>query len=176
MPVHEMALPQRPATVETAFWIAVVLPLLVTVLNVVSYLQLQGWVTDSVRGGADDELAAEMTSAVNGVMMVFFIILTIFYLILTGLWIAFGFKLRAGRNWARVTLTIFAGVWAMSSLGTLASGGMAAGMAEGDALPGPYYALSYVQGGLGALGTVAFVVLVFVSRSNAYFDASSGRY
>jgi hypothetical protein len=176
VPVHEMAVPQRPATVETAFWIAVVLPLLVTVLNVVSYLMLQGWVNDSMSGGADEELAAQMTSAVNGVMMVFFIVLTIFYLILTGLWIAFGFKLRAGQNWARVTLTIFAGFWAMSSLGTLGSGGLAAGMAEGEALPGSYYALSYVQGGLGVIGTVAFVVLVFVSKSNAYFDASSRRY
>ncbi|MEB3370312.1 hypothetical protein [Saccharopolyspora mangrovi] len=176
VPVHEMAVPQRPATVETAFWIAVVLPLLVTVLNVVSYLMLQGWVNNSMSGGADEELTAEMTSAVHGVMMVFFIVLTIFYLILTGLWIAFGFKLRAGRNWARVTLTIFAGFWAMSSIGTLGSGGMAAGLAEGEALPGSYYALSYVQGGLGVIGTVAFVVLVFVPKSNAYFDASSRRY
>lgn len=175
VPVHEMAVPQRPATVETAFWIAVVLPLLVTVLNVVSYLVLQGWVQDSIGGSADD-VTAEMTSAVNGVMMVFFVVLTIFYLILTGLWITFGFKLRAGRNWARVTLTIFAAFWAMSSIGTLASGGMATGLSETEALPGGYYALSYVQGGLGVVGTVAFVVLVFTAKSNAYFDASNRRY
>ncbi|TDC94083.1 hypothetical protein E1161_08760 [Saccharopolyspora aridisoli] len=175
VPVHEMAVPQRPATVETAFWIAVVLPLLVTVLNVVSYLVLQGWVQDSIGGGSED-VTAEVTSAVNGVMMVFFVIVTIFYLILTGLWITFGFKLRAGRNWARVTLTIFAAFWAMSSTGTLASGGMATGLSDTEALPGSYYALSYVQGGLGVVGTVAFVVLVFTAKSNAYFDASNRQY
>lgn len=174
VPMHEMAVPQRPAQVETAFWIAVVLPLLVTVLNVVSYLVLQGHVHESIGGGADD-VEREVASAVNGVMLVFFIILTIFYLILTGLWITFGFKLRAGRNWARITLTILAGFWAMSSLGTIGSGGLA-GLSDTEALPGSYYALSYAQGGLGIIGTVAFVALVFLPKSNAFFDAASRRY
>ena len=178
VPGYEFVPPRRPGTVEAAFWIAVVLPLLVTVLSAVSYLLLQGWMTDEIgnAGGYDDEIAQQVSQTVNSVMLGVFAVITVFYMILTGLWIAFGFKLRAGRNWARVTLTVFAGLWAMSCLSGLASGGLAGALGPDAHLPGSYYALGYVQSGLGLLGTVAFVVLVFVRSSNAYFNAFARRY
>ncbi|MFC7341594.1 hypothetical protein [Saccharopolyspora griseoalba] len=178
VPGHQFVPPRRPGAVEAAFWLAVVLPLLVTVLAAVSYLLLQGWMTTEIgnAGGYDDEIAQQVTRTVNSVMLAVFAVVTVFYMILTGLWIAFGFKLRAGRNWARVTLTVFAGLWAMTSLSGLASGGLAGALGPDAHLPGSYYALSYAQSGLGLAGAVAFVVLVFVRPSNDYFQAFARRY
>lgn len=177
VPVHDLAPPRRPGAVEAAFWIAVVLPLVVTVLSAISYLLLQGWMTDEIgnAGGYDDEVAQQVTQTVNSVMLAVFAVITVFYMILTGLWIAFGFKLRAGRNWARVVLTVFAGFWVMTGLSGIASGGLAGALGPDAHLPGSYYALSYVQSGLGLLGSVAFMVLVFVKPSNDYFNACARR-
>ncbi|GAA2329638.1 hypothetical protein GCM10009854_00530 [Saccharopolyspora halophila] len=178
VPGPELTPPRRPATVEAAFWIAVLLPLLVTVLAAVGYLQLQGWVTDEIgnAGGYDDAMAQQVTQTVNNVLLGVFAVITVFYMLLTGMWIAFGFKLRAGRNWARVTLTVFAGFWLMYSLTGIASGGLAGSLGPDAHLPDSYHVLTNVQSGLGVLGMVAFLALVFVKPSNDYFQAFLRRY
>ncbi|MBB5154641.1 hypothetical protein [Saccharopolyspora phatthalungensis] len=174
---HELGELRRPITVEIAFWIAVVVPLVATVLSVVSYLLLQGFVNDSLAGAATGEakIDAQISSIANGVLLFIFIFLTIVYLILTTLWILFGFKMRAGRNWARVTLTVFAAVWMLAGVIGLIQGGsttMSGGL-EDVQLPGSYFALSYGQLGLGLVGMIAFTTLVYLKPSNWYFQAAN---
>ncbi|MER7012302.1 hypothetical protein ABT324_12840 [Saccharopolyspora sp. NPDC000359] len=184
VPAQEMAPVPRPMTVEIAFWIAIAVPLLVTVLSVVSFMTLQGYLNDTIAGvTADPELPSEfqdgVSSFVNGIMLITFIFMTVIYLILTGLWILFGFKMRAGRNWARVTLTVFASIWVLSSIMSLIQGGSTATF-TGDmpdiALPTSYYVMTYIQGGLGLLSMGGFITLVFLQPSNWFFNASRRTY
>jgi hypothetical protein len=179
VPSHELNALSRPMTVEIAFWIAVVVPLLATVLSVVSYMMLQGYINDSISSASTGtEFDDDIASIANGVMLFFFIFITVVYLILTTLWILFGFKMRVGRNWARITLTVFAAVWALSSVVSLIQGGTmtTTGELEGVPLPTSYYAMVYVQGGLGLVAMGVFITLVFLKPSNWYFQAASRRY
>ncbi|KAA5833713.1 hypothetical protein F1721_13530 [Saccharopolyspora hirsuta] len=184
MPAQEMAQIPPPITVEIAFWIAIAVPLLVTVLSVVSFMTLQGYLNDTLAGvTSDPELPSEfqdgMSAFVNGVMLFTFIFFTVIFLILTGLWILFGFKMRAGRNWARVTLTVFASIWLLNSIFNLIQGGSTTTF-TGDmpeiAMPTSYYVLTYVQAGLGLLSMGGFIALVFVKPSNWYFNAARRAY
>lgn len=182
VPAHEMHGPRRPATVETAFWISVVVPLVVTVLTVVSFMLVQGFTEDVINATArdsgiqDGQMMSDIASATRAAMMVVYIIVTVFYLVLTGLWILFGFKLRAGRGWARVTLTVFAALWVLNALTGLINGGMTAGtMPEGIEVPGSMLALSYAANGIGLVAMAAFIVLVFLKPSNHYFQAAAYR-
>ncbi|MCI2417009.1 hypothetical protein MOQ72_06200 [Saccharopolyspora sp. K220] len=174
---HEMGAVRRPMTIEIAFWIAVVVPLLATVLSVVSYLLLQGVVNDAIgsAGSGSTEIDAQISSVANGVMLFFFIVLTIIYLVLTALWILFGFKMRVGRNWARITLTVFASVWALSGVVGLIQGGtMTTTGSLGDLeVPGSYYAMAYAQSGLGLVAMAVFITLVFLKPSNWFFQAAN---
>lgn len=180
VPTHEIGAAKRPITVEIAFWIAVIVPLLSTVLSVVSYLLLQGFVNDSIASAStgDADIDSQISSVANGFLLFLFIFATIFYLVLTLLWILFGFKMRIGRNWARITLTVFAAFWMLASLISLISllqGGAAALTGGLEGLPGSYFALSYAQVGLGLVGMIAFTTLVFLKPSNWYFQAANRR-
>lgn len=183
VPAQEMNQVPRPITVEIAFWIAVAMPLLAVVLSVVSYMMVQGALNDFVASATSSDMPAEfqsgMASIVNGVMLFTFIFVTVIFLILTGLWIMFGFKMRAGRNWARITLTVFASIWLLSSIINLIQGGstvtMTADMPE-FVLPSSYYVMVYVQAGLGLLSMGAFIALVFLQPSNWYFNAARRSY
>lgn len=175
----------RPVTVEVAFWISVVAPLVGTILTVVGFLLLQNLVDDAVTASFGesgiDAASPEMTEAMSvfkTVFISFAIFVTVLMLILTGLWILFGFKMRAGRNWARVVLTIFASLWALNGFFGLLSGG--ASLTSADLPPGVpeptgLVALSYAQSAFGLLAMVSFVALVFLKPSNWYFQASAHR-
>ncbi|MGI8308715.1 proline-rich domain-containing protein [Saccharopolyspora hattusasensis] len=176
VPAQELSTFQRPITVEIAFWIAIVVPLLATVLSVLSYMLLQGFVNDSIAGSmGDPDLDQQIASVANGVMLFFFVFITIIYLVLTGLWILFGFKMRAGKNWARITLTVFAGLWMLFGVIALIQGGSMtmSGDLDGANLPSSYFALSYSQTGLGLVGMIVFLTLAYLKPSNWYFKAAS---
>ncbi|MFB9568647.1 hypothetical protein [Saccharopolyspora hordei] len=182
VPAQEMAQVPRPMTVEIAFWIAIAVPLLVTVLSVVSFMTLQGYLNDTVASVTSDPELAEfqdgMSSFMNGIMLATFIFFTVIYLVLSALWILFGFKMRAGRNWARITLTVFASLWVLSALASLVQGGSSmavTGEVPEIELPTSYYVIAYVESGLGLLAMGAFIVLVFLKQSNWYFDAAARR-
>ncbi|MGW1677180.1 hypothetical protein [Saccharopolyspora sp. NPDC002376] len=182
VPQQEMSQVPRPITVEIAFWISIVVPLLATVLSVVSYMLLQGFLNDMVADVTDPDMPSEisdgMTSVVNGIMLFTFIFITVIFLILTGLWILFGFKMRAGRNWARVTLTVFASLWLINAIVSLIGGGSVTfnGDLPNVALPTSYYVLTYSQAGLGLLTMGAFITLVFLKPSNWFFNANRRTY
>lgn len=155
----------RPPTITIAFWIALIVPLLATLLIGIQ-MALSRSEVESAAVGPD----AEMVRLVGGGLMVAAILV---YLVLSGLWILFGFKLRAGRNWARVTLTVFAAFWGLQSIGSLISGAII-GPNEG-APGGAVLALSYTEAGLSLVSLLAFLVLVYLTPSNRYFQATRHR-
>ncbi|QUH06478.1 hypothetical protein HUO13_34950 [Saccharopolyspora erythraea] len=172
VPAHELVGVRRPQTVNLAFWVAIVNPLLFTVLTaVVMLMAMQALSGAMPQGDGMDELR----NAIGYTMMIVMGIFIFFYLILTGLWIAFGFKLRAGRNWARITLTVLASIWAVACLTGLVSGPVNLTGSEGFELPGGLMAMSYATNALGLIGCAAFIALVFVKPSNWYFQAANHR-
>lgn len=176
---------ERPKTVEAAFWVSVVIPLLSTVLAVVGYLLLLDFVGNIFDATAPESSAPgtqrdEVLGQVRNFMLGTFVVLTVIYLVLTALWILFGFKMRAGKNWARVMLTVFAGLWVLSSTGSLpTAGGMtafsSAELPGGVEPPGGLIALGYVQAAVGLAGMIAFLALAFAGPSNRYFRVMSGQ-
>lgn len=170
--------PRRPGTVEAAFWLAVVVPVVATVLYAVSFFQTQGFTRELLAAefaGGQQELAAQ--TAAN-VLVAFFVVATVVLVVLTALWIIFGFSLRAGRNWARVTLTVFAAVWVLAALSGLIVGG--SGWGEGELPPGVVepaglVALGYARSALELVAMAAFIVLSYVKPSQWYFAARSYR-
>lgn len=179
---REVAAPSAPATITTAFWIAMVVPVLVTVLYAVYMLLTLRFVNDAidsaVPSGVGAGEASDFAASMMAVMVVVFVVVTIAYAVLTALWIVFGFKMRAGRNWARVTLTVFAVLWGLGAVVALVSGGATFGttdtVPELDT-PTSLVVLGYVQNGLSLFAMITFVVLVFLKPSNWFFEAAARR-
>lgn len=160
--------PARPKTIEIAFWIAEVVPVLVTVMMVLSFLG--AWSLISRLPTEDQAVQGTFgKAAMTGLILV-----TIFFVALTAVWVALGFQLRAGRNFARVILTVLAALWALSAVSGLVNGGFMINVAQ-EKLPVVSAVLSYAQDAVGLAAMVAFVVLVFVTPSNRYFQQANRR-
>ncbi|MDR7302366.1 hypothetical protein [Haloactinomyces albus] len=172
---HDMAGVPRPKTIEAAFWIAVVVPVLATVMFVVSTF-LQREAMNAVLSSTSDPDIQEMAGSVA---MVGIGIMVFFYVVLTGLWILFGFKMRAGRNWARVTLTVFAGLWLFVSLlqlmGATSTTITAGGTSTSLDSSGTAMALAYTTAAVSFLAMVVFIVLAYLRPSNWFFQAARRR-
>ncbi|QUH06200.1 hypothetical protein HUO13_24070 [Saccharopolyspora erythraea] len=152
-----------------AFWIAMVLPLLVGVLDTVFAYLTNDATTASVNALLErygvpptpptpsDWLLPALVSAV-----------------LAALWIAFGFPLRAGRQWARVTLAVFAALWLfaelMGNVLTPVVFAVLGGEWDLGLSTGMLVVLVLVRL-LATTGCIVFLVLVFSRRSNEFFRA-----
>lgn len=161
---------ERPRSVEAAFWLAIVVPVVATAMLAASLYLLQDLFA-SATGGLPLEQQQMLNSQFgqNFVLALFAAMLG-FYAVLTALWIAFGFKLRAGRNWARITLTFFAAAWLVNALSSVATGsGPAGGLQPSGGGP---VALGIAQTALGVVGMLAFLALVWNARSNRFFAAA----
>lgn len=169
---------RRPGTVEAAFWLAVVVPLVATVLYAVSFFQTQGFMREFLAAeyaGGQQEMAAQTAASV---LVAFFVVATVVLVVLSALWIIFGLSLRAGRNWARVTLTVFAAVWVLAALSGLIVGGSSWSEGElppGVAEPAGLVALGYARSVLELVAMAAFIVLSYLKPSQWYFAARSYR-
>ncbi len=168
---------RRPAAVEIAFWIAVVVPPLATVLDVVAFVVVKRAVDDvfGTTGGDAQASMVELRDKVNGPLLGMFILSTVAYLLLSGLWILLGLKLRSGQHRARITLTVFASLWALSSLVALIQGDtqdfMTGNVPPFFEFPNSYLVLDYARSALDLLAMATFIPLVFLRPSNRYFTA-----
>ncbi|MFC9688879.1 hypothetical protein ACFTSF_10085 [Kribbella sp. NPDC056951] len=168
---------RRPAAVEIAFWIAVVVPPLATALNVAAFVVVKMAVDDvfGTTGGDAQASLVDLRDKVNGPLLGLFILSTVVYMLVSGLWILLGLKMRSGRHWARITLTAFASLWALSSLVALIGGDtqgfMTADIPPFFELPSSYLVLDYARSALVLLAMTAFIPLVFLRPSNRYFTA-----
>jgi hypothetical protein len=182
VPDQVFAVP-RPPAVTIAFWIAVVTPVLATVVGVLNLVLAQSFLNDSLsaqlgsRGLDPNSPEAQTTRKIMGFALLTSAgISTVCWIVLTVLWIVFGFKMRAGRNWARITLTVFASIWALSAVATLisaASGGTMffMSMPANVHIPTSMMLLGFFQGAVSLVAMAAFIMLVNRQPSSAYFQA-----
>ena len=92
----------------------------------------------------------------------------VFGLVFLGLWIWMAVMNGKGRNWARITATVFG---ALSLAGSLSSVGNIAGNAALGGATMPMSTASVVLSVLDPLLVIAILVLLWVRPSSAYFSA-----
>ena len=109
-------------TVRIAFWIAVLAPVLSTALYAVTFARTRGF-AEQVLSAALGPQRQEDVRFASAALAFGFGAVAFVLVVLSVLWIAFGFRLRAGRGWARVVLTVFAAIWALAAVSGLVNGG-----------------------------------------------------
>ena len=143
------AAPARPSTVEYAFWAFIAS----TVIGLVGGLLIFGnrdAITDALRNSNTQNGGGLTETQIDQAVNIAMITAVVISVIIAALYLLFAFKLRAGRNWARIVLTVLT---ALSLLSLLVG-------------------QSTIVGYFGVLAAVAGVVLSFMTPSNAYFAAA----
>jgi FtsH-binding integral membrane protein len=152
--------PVRPRTVDLAFW-CWILTTVISLIGLVLTLNSSVW---------DAAIAAGVRSSgetrvdVQSLVTVAKAILIVVFLISVGIYLLFAFKMRAGRNWARITLTVFGAFTIISSL-TPATGSVTVNSET-------FSAGSRGPGWITAVVVLAAIILMFVGESNRYFADS----
>ncbi|WIX89959.1 hypothetical protein [Amycolatopsis sp. DG1A-15b] len=144
--------PPRPGTVEGAFWAFIAAPVIGLIGGLLIFGnrdKIAATMRDTNRQRGGNLTDAQIDQAVNVTMIVAVVIAVV----IAGLYLLFAFKLRAGRNWARIVLTVLAALQLLS-------------VVTGQSTVGGYVAV---------LAAVIGVVLSFTGPSNAYFAAVKGR-
>lgn len=144
--------PPRPGTIEGAFWAFIAAP----VIGLIGGLMVFGnrdeiatTLRDSNRQRGGNLTDAQIDQAANITMITALVVAVV----IAALYLLFAFKLRAGRNWARIVLTVLAALQLISVL-------------TGQ---------STIAGYVAVLAAVVGVVLSFTGPSNAYIAAVKGR-
>jgi len=159
--------PVRPNTVTWAFWcwIATTVASLITLIIT---LTSSVW-TDAVNAGVDSgirqsgqSINIDVQSLVNTVK----IVSVIAFLVFAGVYLLFAFKMRAGRNWARIVLTVFGALTLLSSFNTSTSS---------VTVNGQTYASSNGSNWVTAVLALAGIILMYVGQSNKFFADSKAR-
>lgn len=150
-PLHESELRgarnlPAPQQVQLSFWLWVATVVLGLISAAVGFTQ-----TDTALAAAravnTSHLSDDVLRAAVTVGLVFAAVVAIVF---AGLYLLFGFKARAGRNWARITLTVLTAIRVLL-LATSFS----------------------VLGAITVLVAVAATVLLFLPASNQFFTASN---
>jgi hypothetical protein len=135
-----------PTEIMASFWCYIGAAVLVVVGGLL-YLGDKQTVLDTLRTANNTSLTESQLESLASVTVA---LVAVFAVIVAGLYALFAFKLRAGRNWARIVLTIIA---ALDLLGLLSGRGGAA------------------VGYIGALAAVVGCVLSYLPNSGRYFAA-----
>jgi hypothetical protein len=142
--------PQRftpPNEIMSAFWCYLAGALILVVSGVLTINQRQQLVSALRENNTQHLTVDQINTVVTATMAVTVVIL----IIVAALYVLFAFKLRQGRNWARIVLTVIAALAVLSLLAVAGSGTF----------------LSIV----GDLAAVAGCVLSYLPKSNAYLGA-----
>lgn len=144
--------PPRPGTIEGAFWAFIAAPVIGLLGGLLIFAD-----RDRIAAGlrdTDRQRGGNLTDAqLDQVVTVTMITAVVIAVVIAGLYLLFAFKLRAGRNWARIVLTVLAALQLLSVL-------------TGQSTIGGYVAV---------LAAVVGVVLSFTGPSNAFFAAAKGQ-
>ena len=156
--------PVRPVTVTAAFWcwIAVVVAWaisLIFVLTSSTWDQALAAAARQANASSTSNVVVDAQSLINALR----VIAVVGFVIFAGLYLLFAFKMYAGRNWARITLTV---------LGILGVLGSVTPTSRSITVNGEVYASSSGPGWITAVLTVAALVLMFVGGANEFFTAS----
>ena len=145
--------PQRPKEVDTSFWLwigSMVMSLLGAILTFSQF--------DDIRQQAiDDALRANPTldrQFFESTFDTVLIVGLVFGLLLVALELFFIFKMRAGRNWARIVLTVLGAISVLSALFGLGQ---------------PQPALTLVTSALSMLLVVGAIVMMYVKGAAPWF-------
>lgn len=136
-------------------------------VSIIVALAQVGTIRSAIR---DAELRQNQTlssSAIDTLVNVIIVLIVLIGIVYVGLWLWMAFKNRAGRNWARITGTVFFGLYALSTVGSLAS--RLAGVGKTNAFSaGTTIASTAIGLAVLTVGLVT-VILLWNSRSSAYF-------
>jgi hypothetical protein len=148
-----------PGSVNGAFFIYLIAAVL-AVIAIILTLTSNVWEQAIADSGADTS-GVNVHSLVNTVK----IVSVVFGVIFIALYLLFAFKMRAGRNWARIVLTVLSGLSIISSVSTTTTA---------VTVNGHVYKSSSTQltGWIGVILAVIAIVLMYLPASNAYFKAS----
>ena len=146
-----------PQTVKIAF-LTYVLAAAVSLVTLIALFTSDVW-DDAIRDnpGAFTSSGMSAEDAINAAKIVSAVVAIVFL----ALYLLFAFKMRAGRNWARIVLTI------LSAL-TLLSRFTASGAVE---IGGTEYVdtTSQITGWIGAVLALVAIIAMYAPASNAYF-------
>ena len=109
-----------PSTVVNAFKLILV-QVALSLVNIVVALLTTNTIREQVRTSSP-ALDQSMVDAAVGVAIA---VAVVFGLISIGVWILLAFKVRAGKNWARIVTFVFAGLGLLSGLASFAQPGSA---------------------------------------------------
>lgn len=112
----------RPKAVDSAFQAVLAAVVISAVATVVTVLLdralLTTWVTQAL-----DTMPPDQRLSVDTMVGAMQVLLGFSILIFAGLFVLFAMKMRAGRNWARLLLTVYTAVGVWSFLAAMASSG-----------------------------------------------------
>ena len=142
--------PAVPATLDAAWWL-VIANAVIGIVGLAYTVTHRDEIIDRIMQRRDIDLALARTAANVGITLavVFGIGFAIFYIFLA-------MKMRSGRNWARVTLTVFLGLGVLGGLTNVT---------------GDNPALSKGLGGLALIVDVIALVLIWLRPSNEFIAA-----
>lgn len=146
-----------PTTVTAAFF-AYLATALLSLISIVVALNSDIWaqaIAEGTRSANTSDITAEQLVSITKGLIVGIGIVSL------GVYLLFAFKMRAGRNWARITLTVFSAISLLSTVNSTSS----------VTIEGRVYSSSGSQltGWIGALLALAAIVLMYMPASNVYF-------
>jgi hypothetical protein len=153
------AKPPMPQTVQNAFYLMIAGAVL-EVVSIIASVGSTSSIRNTVRTKNPDFTTTQVDNAVH--IAVAFAVVSV--LIGAGLWVWMAFMNRAGKNWARITGTVFFGISCISIIGVLASSG-SSGALSAQSASGFSVALGVVQWLVG----LATVILLWNKQSGPYF-------
>ncbi|MFE3190697.1 hypothetical protein ACFXHA_16920 [Nocardia sp. NPDC059240] len=143
--------PPRPQTVDYAFYLMLAGAAMTLVALLYGLTQIS-----RMREKAVEASHANLTdSQIDMIVTVTIITTIVFSVISIGLWIWMAFMNRAGRNWARITGTVFFGLYTLSELFSV--------------IAAKAGAISNVISIVTWLVALAAVILLWIKQSSAYF-------
>ncbi len=156
--------PVRPITVTAAFWcwigttVVSLISLIVTLNSSVWDQALQAGVRQS------GDTTIDVQALVNGVRIFAIVV----FLIFAAVYLLFAFKMHAGRNWARIVLTVFGALSLLSAITPTTS----SVTVNGETYSSMSSGASSIVPWISALIAIAGIVLMYLPQSNEYFKQS----
>ncbi|SEF20128.1 hypothetical protein SAMN05421837_101239 [Amycolatopsis pretoriensis] len=143
------AAPARPSTVEGAFW-AFIASTVIGLVGGFLIFASRDAIADTLRNSNRQSGGSLTDAQIDQAVTITMVVALVIAVVIAALYLLFAFKLRAGRNWARIVLTVITALQLLS------------------VLVGQTTVLGYISVVVAVIG----VVLSFLTPSNAYFAAA----
>jgi hypothetical protein len=154
------AKPPAPRTVQNAFYLLLAGAGL-TLIGAIIGLTQTSTIRDTIRNQHPDYTSTQVDNAVHaGVAFA-----AVFGLIEVGLWVWMAFANRSGKNWARITSTVFFGISCLSIIGLLAASAGGSGPFSAEKASGIGVAIGIITWLVG----LAAIILLWNKQSGPYF-------